>query len=611
MIVALVTNLSLVLGLSLLAAVLARFVKRPGVLHGIWLLVLVRLFVPPLLEVGCLPPAWSEASNQSLSSAPLEPVPIVREETPPISGQPIKEVPLWVSGWSSGWQEVLLAIWLFGSIAVLLVTLRRVYRLRRVLALAVPGNSRLQQRTTRLARQLGLVRAPAVHVISGRFSPLIWTSVGSQILVLPKQLLSQLTQAELDTLLVHELAHIRRRDHWVRVVELLAAIVFWWYPAVWWIRHRLRHYEELCCDGWVIRILPNARRAYADALVKTLELLNGRSQSLPGLACGVGHFKEIEERLRMIMKNRRFEVWTRNQKWSLILAALLILAVSPTWGETQKVAPQRNSVNQELDQLREQSKVLEQKLKELQFRRQELEWNQKQEDAQIRLIEMRNEVTRLRAAGNERDAEFVAENARILDSQIDLEAQLRELQFVRRERGRALERELRQSSQEAERLAAEGSKQEAEALYEQLRVAKVAAQQEFETLERDLKVARESQERLAREAHHNKIERLRFLGQEKEADALEKDLAARRDVQKHAEYRRMHDVEAELEQRLRGADRELQVMAREVEHLEKEGQTEQAAELRRQLGARKAALTAAVKKAKEVKKVRRAKEPPQ
>ncbi len=169
MIVALVTNLLLVLGLSLLAAVLARFVKRPGVLHGIWLLVLVRLFVPPLLEVGCLPPAWSEASNQSLSSAPLEPVPIVREETPPISGQPIKEVPLWVSGWSSGWQEVLLAIWLFGSIAVLLVTLRRVYRFRRVLALAVPGNSRLQQRTTRLARQLGLVRAPAVHVIPGAF----------------------------------------------------------------------------------------------------------------------------------------------------------------------------------------------------------------------------------------------------------------------------------------------------------------------------------------------------------------------------------------------------------------------------------------------------------
>jgi len=75
MIVALVTNLLLVLGLSIVAVLAARFVKRPGVLHGIWLLLLLRLFVPPLLQVGCLPSTWFENSGRQLSLPPVEPTP--------------------------------------------------------------------------------------------------------------------------------------------------------------------------------------------------------------------------------------------------------------------------------------------------------------------------------------------------------------------------------------------------------------------------------------------------------------------------------------------------------------------------------------------------------
>ena len=122
-----------------------------------------------------------------------------------------------------------------------------------------------------------------------------------------------------------------------------------------------------------------------------------------------------------------------------------------------------------------------------------------------------------------------------------------------------------------------------------------------------MRVIRESQERLEVEAHRHKIERLRFLGQEEEANALEKEAQARR----HGTLRKRRDVDAELAHRQRGAERELKKMAVQIELLIQEGRSEEAQKLRREVGDLKAALTAAMKRAKEVKEVRQTKQPPQ
>jgi beta-lactamase regulating signal transducer with metallopeptidase domain len=66
------------------------------------------------------------------------------------------------------------------------------------------------------------------------------------VLLLPRDLLDELTPDERDALLAHELAHVRRRDHWVRLLELAATALFWWYPVAWWARAALRRAEERC-----------------------------------------------------------------------------------------------------------------------------------------------------------------------------------------------------------------------------------------------------------------------------------------------------------------------------------------------------------------------------
>ena len=67
-------------------------------------------------------------------------------------------------------------------------------------------------------------------------------------------------------LLLHELAHLKRRDHWVRWLELVVAGLYWWHPVVWWARRALREAEEQCCDAWVVWAMPDRSRTYASCL---------------------------------------------------------------------------------------------------------------------------------------------------------------------------------------------------------------------------------------------------------------------------------------------------------------------------------------------------------
>ena len=88
------------------------------------------------------------------------------------------------------------------------------------------------------------------------------------------------------TLLAHELAHLRRRDHWVRCLELLVTGLYWWLPVVWMARHALREAEEQCCDAWVVWAFPDAARSYAETLLDTLDFLHRSHQTEPLLASG-------------------------------------------------------------------------------------------------------------------------------------------------------------------------------------------------------------------------------------------------------------------------------------------------------------------------------------
>jgi hypothetical protein len=133
---------------------------------------------------------------------------------------------------------------------------------------------------------------------------------------------------------------LRRRDHWVRLPEVLASVLYWWCPLTWYARRRLREAEELCCDAWVVWALPGAGRDYASALLETVEFVSaGRAgggggilarSSLPMLASGMGQFHQLRRRLVMI-KHARVPRSLSALGWLAVGAlALGLLPLAPT-----------------------------------------------------------------------------------------------------------------------------------------------------------------------------------------------------------------------------------------------------------------------------------------
>ena len=123
-------------------------------------------------------------------------------------------------------------------------------------------------------------------------------------MLLPVELLTRLDGNQQASLIMHELAHIRRRDHWIRWLEMAVLTICWWNPVAWWARSRIQRAEEECCDGWVVSTLPHCARQYGKALLETVEFLNERSQPLPAMASGFGQVPLVKRRIEMIVKQR-------------------------------------------------------------------------------------------------------------------------------------------------------------------------------------------------------------------------------------------------------------------------------------------------------------------
>ncbi|MCA8962460.1 MAG: LysM peptidoglycan-binding domain-containing protein, partial [Planctomycetes bacterium] len=114
-------------------------------------------------------------------------------------------------------------------------------------------------------------------------------------ILLPASALFGLTPSQLEAILAHELAHIRRWDYAVSWLQVVVETLFFFHPAAWWISHRLREEREHCCDDVAAALC--GRSTLAHALV-SLEALRGRSSRLdPALAATGGSLLERIRRM--------------------------------------------------------------------------------------------------------------------------------------------------------------------------------------------------------------------------------------------------------------------------------------------------------------------------
>ncbi len=340
------SNAVVALILALIAVVVGFCCRRPAVVHGLWLLVLLKLVTPPLVRVPLpWPMTGSSVATRTDAEPSGEPLPIdvqivagvnqaladanpAKTEEAPVAAP---EAPMPVVATSPWWPMPLLGVWLAGAGVWFGLAAYRMRRFHLLLRHAAPASSPLRLKARGLARKLGLGDGPEVWLVPGRLPPMLWSAFGPTRLLLPRDLPELIDEKQLETLLLHELAHLRRRDHWVRYLEFFALGIYWWHPVAWFARRELREAEEQCCDAWVMATLPNSGRSYSLALLETLDFLSEPCAALPVLASGVGPVADLKRRLRMILSGTT----PRNLGWRGTLTLLglgaILLPALPAW----------------------------------------------------------------------------------------------------------------------------------------------------------------------------------------------------------------------------------------------------------------------------------------
>jgi beta-lactamase regulating signal transducer with metallopeptidase domain len=152
------------------------------------------------------------------------------------------------------------------------------------------------------------------------------------LVVIPTWAMQELSPTELNTILLHELAHLRRSDDWTNLVQKVLGALLFFHPAVWWIEKKLALEREMACDDMVLA-RTGSPRAYAECLVSLAE----KSLLRRGLAlaqAAVGRMRHMSLRVDRILDEKRpgaTRIWRPAPALlaAMSLAGLMIFSGAP------------------------------------------------------------------------------------------------------------------------------------------------------------------------------------------------------------------------------------------------------------------------------------------
>ena len=193
---------------------------------------------------------------------------------------------------------------------------------RRVAAEAVkPAATEIQRLAAGVAQRLGVRRAVSVLESSLVAVPVLigWIK---PVIVLPAAAIAGLSPDQLESLVAHELAHVRRHDFLINLLQSVVEALLFYHPAVWWVSRRVRAERELCCDDMAVGVCD--RLVYAEALKELAAMASPRL----ALAATDG---DLVSRIRRVLG--QVESQSGAARWVpiAIMAATIAVAVPATF----------------------------------------------------------------------------------------------------------------------------------------------------------------------------------------------------------------------------------------------------------------------------------------
>jgi TonB family protein len=267
-------------GVSALGWCLLHFVWQAAVIGAAYALVRAVLprgnprYLAAMLALVAMAacPIATAVHEFSLAEAPVG-LADVMVTAAPVAAHAVTAMPTWQSMLGALLPWLVLA-WAVGA-GVLGARVYRQWRgLRRMLA-AAEQLPEWQARARQFAERLGLRRIVPVLASVRVATP---TLVGwvKPAVVLPLAVLARMPAAQIDLVLAHELAHLKRLDHVANLFQVVLETLFFYHPAVHWISREARNERELCCDALALRVTGGERRDFVAALANLEEFRAGR-----------------------------------------------------------------------------------------------------------------------------------------------------------------------------------------------------------------------------------------------------------------------------------------------------------------------------------------------
>jgi TonB family protein len=190
-----------------------------------------------------------------------------------------------------------------------------------------PADPALEARFHQLVEQVKLKCTPQILISLKNDVPM---AIGwiKPVVLIPVTMLSGLTPAQLDMLILHELAHIRRHDYLVNFIQTLVEIFLFFHPGVRWVSKQMRNEREYCSDDIAVQHCGNPV-AYAHTLADTASICNShRNHSIPAMAMAASGGDLKQRVIRLIDHNHHCSTNNNSGQWMASIAIILsIIAI--------------------------------------------------------------------------------------------------------------------------------------------------------------------------------------------------------------------------------------------------------------------------------------------
>lgn len=197
-----------------------------------------------------------------------------------------------------------------------------VQRLKTTATVAVPAV--LAEATARIAQKVAV--AASLQVSARAAGPMV-VGILKPVVLWPVGLLAGLSAADVEAVLAHELAHVRRHDFLLNVLQSMVEVLYFFHPALWWLSARVREEREHCCDDVAIEIIGDAR-ILARALARVEEWQRSMEET-PDLAMAfVSKRQLLLQRVRRMLGVPTRPLVSNGSLAGLTLVTMLLLSVS-------------------------------------------------------------------------------------------------------------------------------------------------------------------------------------------------------------------------------------------------------------------------------------------